>query len=91
MNWAALLNFFPQSIPIWDMAVIICIVWIGLSLRHIKELLNNHVTDTNKKIDKLEGEMKEGHKLLKDNTDKRFEAIDRKIDRIIDKISEARP
>ena len=59
-------------------------------LEPIQENLANHVTDTNKKIAALKQDMKEGHKLLKDHTDKRFEGIESKIDKIIDKISEIR-
>ena len=50
---------------------------LGKEIGHVKELLSNHVTDTNKKIDKLEDNVRE----LRDGQTK----LESKIDRLLEK------
>ena len=70
MNRANILSSL-EAVPVWDVGVIIGIVVLFVKLGHIKELLSNHVTDTTKKIDKLEIELKE----IKKDLNLKFEKI----------------
>ena len=70
MNRANILSSL-EAVPVWDVGVIIGIVVLFVKLGHIKELLSNHVSDTTKKIDKLEIELKE----IKKDLNLKFEKI----------------
>ena len=90
MNWSNILKFFNDtSIPVWDVGIIIFLIIIlfnlesskkllGKDLQHIKELLSNHITDTNKKIDKLETELKEIRKDINLKFEKLLERLPKK-------------
>ena len=57
---------------------------LGKEIGHVKELLSNHVTDTNKKIDKLENsvrELRDGQVKLEIGQTK----LESKIDRLLEK------
>ena len=61
-------------------AVVVQLILLFKDIRPIKEILNNHITDTNKKIDKLdsridklETELKAGQSKLESKLDKLLE------------------
>ena len=58
-------------------------VFLRQAQSHIKELLTNHVTDTNKKIEKLEQDMKEGQRDMKEGHSR----LEAKMDKILEKQS----
>ena len=93
MNWPAVLNFFGESVPAWAVAILIVLVIIGMFLWHLKVLLSNHVTETDKKIVELRREMKEGHARLEKKietlveqaikrSDDRFDQLSARFDRL---------
>ena len=53
----SVLNFFDQTVSLETVAVLIVLVYIVYDIKHIKEQLGNHITDTNKKIDKLDAKI----------------------------------
>ena len=76
MNWSVILGLFDQAVPIGIVVIIIYMAIMSRDMRHIRKDLDNHITDTNKKIDKLENNM---------GTDLRD--INRKIEKNTDKLS----
>ena len=62
-------------------------IFAGLSwmlnskLNPIKEALTNHITDTNKKIDRLADNIKETNAILRENTKETNQKIDKQSDR----------
>ena len=51
MDLSAIAGFFEQSVPIGVVVLIVYVVKLDQNMKHIRELLSNHITDTNKKID----------------------------------------
>ena len=49
--------FFEQSMPMGIVAVIVYQAIMSRDMKNIKENLTNHVTDTDKKIDKLDSKI----------------------------------
>ena len=76
MNLSNILSVFSQAVPVWDVAVLICLVIIFRDLKHLKELLSNHVTDTNKKIDELKMDTAKKIDELKIDTAKRLDKFE---------------
>ena len=58
MSWSVILGLFDQAVPIGIVAIIIYMAIISRDMKHIRKDLDNHITDTNKKIDKLEDNMR---------------------------------
>ena len=59
MDLSFISSFFDQSVPIGVVFLVVYIVKLDQNIKHIKEILNNHITDTNKKIDNLRTDIKE--------------------------------
>ena len=78
MSWTNILSFFDNTIPIWDVGITIGIVALFIKLGHLKELLSNHVTDTNKKIDKLENSLESFKTEVRDKFDKILDRLPKK-------------
>ncbi len=57
MNLANILAFFEQSIPIGIVFLIAHQVFLGNEIKHINKKLDNHITDTHKKVDHLTNDM----------------------------------
>ncbi len=53
MSLSDISAFFDQSIPIGIVFIIIYLVKMGQKINYVEKHLNNHITDTNKKIDHL--------------------------------------
>ena len=62
MDFSAISAFFEQSVPIGIVGIIVYLAIISRDLKHINEKLDNHITDTNKKIDDLRQDVKEAFK-----------------------------
>ena len=71
MSWLNISSFFDQSVPLLIVGIIVYQAIMSRDLKHLKELLSNHVTDTNKKIDELKTEIKE---------------LKLKLDKLLDKV-----
>ena len=54
MDFWAFINVFNEIAPGGSL---ILLVYLVLEVRHINQKLDNHITDTNKKIDKLSDRM----------------------------------
>ncbi len=65
MNTATI-NLFGQSIPL-EYFILLVLVYLVVEIKYIRRDLNNHVTGTEKKIEKLESAIKEVFKELKDD------------------------
>ena len=82
MSIADIFGYFDMVFKDYP-AFVICVLYLILlfkDIRPIKESLNNHITDTNKKIDKLdsridrlETELKAGQSKLESKLDKLLE------------------
>ena len=76
MNWLfEFLNTLDAGSSLIIVVLISCFWNLNLKINHIKELLNNHITDTNKKIDKLESNFKTELKEFKTEVRDKFEKI----------------
>ena len=76
MNWLfEFLNTLDAGSSLIIVVLISCFWNLNLKINHIKELLNNHITDTNKKIDKLESNFKTELKEFKKEVRDKFEKI----------------
>ena len=64
MSLSDVASFFDQSVPIGVVFLIVYMVKIGQSVKYIEKNLDNHVKDTDKKIDSLREEVKEIKELL---------------------------
>ena len=62
MNLTTISAFFDQSVPIGVVFIVVYLIRMGRDLKHINEKLDNHITDTNKKIDELRQDVKENFK-----------------------------
>ena len=58
---------------------------IKKDISHIKENLNNHITDTNKKIDRLETEFKSGQSKLETEFKSGQSKLESKLDKLLAK------
>ena len=61
MSLANILSLIADAAPVLLVFIIGVIVFQAImsrDIKHLKELLSNHITDTNKKIDKLENSFK---------------------------------
>ena len=91
MSWPVIIeSLFDQALPLGTVALL---VWIATMLKHIKESLNNHITDTNKKIDKLDAKIEKNTDTLEGKIEKNTDTLkagqsklDTKIDNKIDKL-----
>ena len=92
MNWLfEFLNTLNAGSSLIIVVLISCFWNLNLKIKHIKELLSNHITDTNKKIDKLEigqanlkayfeAELKEFKKEVRDKFEKILERLPHRKD-----------
>ena len=53
MDLAYISSFFKKSVPIGIVFLIAHQVYLGNEIKHINKKLDNHITDTHKKIDRL--------------------------------------
>ena len=83
MSWSVLLSLFDQAVPIGIVAIIIYMAIMSRDMRHIRKDLDNHITDTNKKIDKLDNRIDK----LENNIKTDLRDINSKIDKTTDKLS----
>ena len=63
MTWVTAISYLNESLPV---LVVFIMIWLAVMQRdvsHIKGLLSNHITDTNKKIDDLKEDI---HKKIDD-------------------------
>ena len=74
MSFTDILSFFDQSVPIGVVALLIYMAVMGRDVKHINKSLDNHVTDTNKKIDDL-----------KKDLGSQINRIEEKLDRLIER------
>ena len=86
----SLLNLFELSPTI---AVLIVVLILYRDMKHIKENLTNHVTDTNKRIDNFDNKFDNLNtkfdtkfETLNTKFDSNFDKLDSKIDNKIDKL-----
>ena len=93
MTWESISSFFGQSVPFFIVWIIVYQAIMSRDLKHLKELLSNHVTDTNKKIDKLEtstnekiNELKAGFKELETSTNEKFDELKNSTNEKIDEL-----
>ena len=70
MDLATISSFFSQSVPLFVVGLIAHQVYIANEIKHIRKDLSNHITDTNKKIDHLRQDMKDGFKDIKEMINK---------------------
>ncbi len=85
MSLADISAFFDQSIPIGIVFIIIYLVKMGQKINYVEKHLNNHITDTNKKIDHLTNDMNNRFNDMNNRLDKmdsRFDKIDSRFDKI---------
>ena len=66
MDLSTISSFFGKSVPIGVVFLIAHQVYLANEIKHIRKDLSNHITDTNKKIDDLKQEMKDGFKEIKE-------------------------
>ncbi len=57
MDLSAISGFFEQSVPIGVVAILIFQAVLSRDVKYINEKLDNHITDTNKKIDSLSSDL----------------------------------
>ena len=84
MDWLGLfLKDWSPSKKQWPLIAVAAVIVVILfkDIGHIKELLSNHVTGTEKKIETLKEDMKEDVKELKEGQAK----LENKIDRLLEK------
>ena len=62
MDLTTVSAFFDQSVPLGVVFIVVYLIRMGRDLKHINEKLDNHITDTNKKIDDLRQDVKENFK-----------------------------
>ena len=72
--------FFDSSVPFGVMAIIVYLALMSRDIKQIQKDLSNHITDTNKKIDNLRQDMKEGLNKQSDRIDKQSDRIDKQGD-----------
>ena len=65
MTLSDFLNFFDEPVSKGTFGIVISLIIIGMFLWHLKVLLSNHVTETDKKIDKLAKDVKDNRKEIK--------------------------
>ena len=70
MDLSAISTFFGNSVPIGIVFIIAHQVYLANEIKHIRKDLSNHITDTNKKIDHLRQDMKDGFKDIKEMINK---------------------
>ena len=85
MNLSAILAFFEQSMLIGMVGIIVYLTIISRDMKHIRETLkdikgtlNNHITDTNKKIDELRIDTNNKIDRLSDRFDRLYELLIKK-------------
>ncbi len=90
-----ILNTFNSNVPIWAVILIIFLVYmrndiklIRLDIKLIRKDLSNHVTDTNKKIDSLSGEMNNKIDSLKTDLNNQSDILRSDMNKRIDLLSE---
>ena len=66
--------------------VVSCFWNINLKINHLKELLGNHVTDTNKKIGKLDTDLNKRMDKLDTDLNKRMDKLDTDLNKRMDKL-----
>ena len=59
MNWSVIPIFIAQSVPLGVVAIIVFQALMARDIKSLTKQLDNHVEDTNKKIENLNSEMKE--------------------------------
>ncbi len=87
MSLSAISGFFVQSVPIGVVFLVVYLVRIGWKIGYINEKLDNHVTDTNKKIDALKNDMnvlRSDMNVLRNDMNARMDRIETKLDRLMD-------
>ena len=78
MSLSEILAFFEQSMLIGMVGIIVYLTIISRDMKHIKEILNNHITDTNKKIDELRIDTNKKFDRLNDRFDRLYELLIKK-------------
>ena len=75
MSLSAISAFFEQSMPIGIVGIIVYLAIISRDMKHIKEILSNHITDTNKKIDALRIDTNNKIDVLRTDTNKNIDVL----------------
>ena len=80
MNWLIeFLNTIDAGSALVSILVVSCYWNTNLKINHLKELLGNHVTDTNKKIGKLDTDLNK----RMDKLESRMDKLESKIDQLL--------
>ena len=82
MDFTAILNWFDPAVPVGIVAIIIYLVVLGRDMKHIRGLLSNHVTGTEKKINELKQDQKEFRKEFKEDRKELKADIHREFDKL---------
>ena len=93
MDWIIdFFNSFEKPIPLGVAVIVICLIIIGAFLWHLKIILSNHVTETDKKIDNLTKDVKENRKEIKEDIKENRKdmkeghmRLEAKLDKLLDK------
>ena len=88
MTLAEFKEFIPLGVLVFFVlytgAILGAISWmLNAKLNPIEKLLSNHITDTNKKIDKLNETIKEDKKELKEDMKDGFKNINSRLDKFL--------